>query len=199
MNVRTDEAAAERRRIVITHRTSRKEGREKLVEGCKTAACSAAFYAPFRTFNLTGLVGSRSIVYNGAVRGRLRVYEPKCRCNDRNVLSMRAHRSLHSGGTNPDGAAQAGTGNEHRVGRQLFQTEVPNGLLRSGVEAGVFWHGGRQLRIPYGIRPAPGLPARKPKDAPAAAQGLRFIKWRTHDGLHSAICFTARHDHAGVR
>lgn len=227
MNVRTDEAAAERQRNVIAHRTSWKEGREKLVEGCKTTACSAAFYAPFRTFNLTGLVGSRSIVYNGAVRGRLRVYEPKCRCNDRNVLSMRAHRSLHSGGTNPDGAAQAGTGNEHRVGRQLFQTEAhgvslrkpegthvivpdfanrysargktPDGLLHSGVEAGVFWHGGRQLRIPYGIRPAPGLPARKPKDAPAAAQGLRFIKWRTHDGLHSAICFTARHDHAGVR
>lgn len=81
----------------------------------------------------------------------------------------------------------------------LFQTEVPNGLLRSGVEGGILWRGGRQLRIPYGIRPALGLPARKPKDAPAAAQGLRFIKWRTHDGLHSAICFTARHDHAGVR
>lgn len=81
----------------------------------------------------------------------------------------------------------------------LFQTEVLDELLRSGVGVGVFRRDGRQLRIPYGIRPAPGLPARKPKDAPAAAQGLRFIKWRTHDGLHSAICFTARHDHAGVR
>lgn len=48
----------------------------------------------------------------------------------------------------------------------LFQTEVPNGLLRSGVEAGVFWHGGRQLRIPYGIRPALGLPAKQLEDTP---------------------------------
>ena len=57
---------------------------------------TSASYAPPRTFNLAGLVGSRSIVYNGAVRGWLRVYEPKCRCDGRNVLSMRAHRSLHS-------------------------------------------------------------------------------------------------------
>lgn len=166
MNVRTDEAAAERRRNVIAHRTSRKEGREKLVEGCKTAACSAAFYAPSRTFNLTGLVGSRSIAYNRAVRGWLRVYEPKCRCNGRNVLSMRAHRSLHSEGTNPDGAAQAGTENEHRVGRQLFQTEVLDGLLHSGVEGGILWRGGRQLRIPYGIRLVLGQRAKKPEEAP---------------------------------
>lgn len=91
MNVRTDEAAAERQRNVIAHRTSRKEGRENLVEGCKTTACSAAFYAPPKTFNLVGLVGSRRIVYNEAARGQRRMYESKYRCNDRNVLSP--HRS----------------------------------------------------------------------------------------------------------
>ena len=49
-----------------------------------------------KTFNLAGLVGSLRIVYNEAARGQRRVYESKYRCNDRNVLSLRAHRSLHS-------------------------------------------------------------------------------------------------------
>lgn len=127
---------------------------------------TVTFYAPPKTFNLVGLVGSRRIVYNEAARGQRRMYESKCRCNGRNVLSMRAHRSLHSEGTNPDGAAQAGTENEHRVGRQLFQTEVLDGLLHSGVEGGILWRGGRQLRIPYGIRPALGLPAKQLEDTP---------------------------------
>lgn len=50
--------------------------------------------------------------------------------------------------------------------RYSARGKTPDGLLHSGVEGGILWRGGRQLRIPYGIRPAPGLPARKPKDAP---------------------------------
>ena len=38
-------------------------------------------------------------------------------------------------------------------------------LLRSGVEVGVLWRDGRQFHIPYGIRLALGLPAKKLEEA----------------------------------
>ena len=38
-------------------------------------------------------------------------------------------------------------------------------LLRSGAEVGVLWRDGRQFHIPYGIRLALGLPAKKLEEA----------------------------------
>lgn len=48
----------------------------------------------------------------------------------------------------------------------LFQTEVLDELLRSGVGVGVFRRGGRQFRSPYGIRLVLGQRAKKPEEAP---------------------------------
>lgn len=49
-----------------------------------------AFYAPSKTFNLAGLVGSYHIVYNKKLADALRWYESLGHYNDMNVLSMHA-------------------------------------------------------------------------------------------------------------
>ena len=49
-----------------------------------------AFYAPSKTFNLAGLIGSYSIVYSKRLRDRLDKEESLCHYNSMNVLSMYA-------------------------------------------------------------------------------------------------------------
>lgn len=49
-----------------------------------------AFYAPTKTFNLAGLVGSYHIVYNEWLRDRIRKESSLCHYNTMNVLSMYA-------------------------------------------------------------------------------------------------------------
>lgn len=49
-----------------------------------------ALYAPSKTFNLAGLIGSYHIIYNSYLRDRIREYESLCHYNDMNVLSMHA-------------------------------------------------------------------------------------------------------------
>ena len=49
-----------------------------------------AFYAPSKTFNLAGLIGSYHIVYNKRLRDRLRKESSLCHYNSMNVLSMYA-------------------------------------------------------------------------------------------------------------
>ena len=49
-----------------------------------------ALYAPSKTFNLAGLVGSYSIVYNSWLRDRLEKEISLSHCNSMNVLSMHA-------------------------------------------------------------------------------------------------------------
>jgi cystathionine beta-lyase len=51
---------------------------------------TAAFYAPSKTFNLAGLVGSYHIVYNSYLRDRLLQYSGSTHYNAMNVLSMYA-------------------------------------------------------------------------------------------------------------
>ena len=51
---------------------------------------TVAFYAPSKTFNLAGLVGSYHIIYNKYLRERIRRYEALSHYNDMNVLSMHA-------------------------------------------------------------------------------------------------------------
>lgn len=47
-----------------------------------------AFYAPSKTFNLAGLIGSYHIVYNERLRDRLRKEASLCHYNSMNLLSM---------------------------------------------------------------------------------------------------------------
>ena len=51
---------------------------------------TAAFYAPSKTFNLAGLVGSYHIIYNKYLRDRVVSKGSKAYYNDMNVLSMHA-------------------------------------------------------------------------------------------------------------
>jgi cysteine-S-conjugate beta-lyase len=51
---------------------------------------TAAFYAPSKTFNLAGLIGSYHIIYNTYLRDRVRAQSSKPHYNDMNVLSMHA-------------------------------------------------------------------------------------------------------------
>ncbi len=49
---------------------------------------TAAFYAPSKTFNLAGLVGSYHIIYNDWLRERVLKESSLCHYNEMNVLSM---------------------------------------------------------------------------------------------------------------
>ena len=51
---------------------------------------TAAVYAPSKTFNLAGLVGSYHIIYNKWIRDRVEKVSSLCHYNDMNVLSMHA-------------------------------------------------------------------------------------------------------------
>ncbi len=51
---------------------------------------TVAVYAPSKTFNLAGLVGSYHIIYNSYLRDRVRAQSSKPHYNDMNVLSMHA-------------------------------------------------------------------------------------------------------------
>ena len=51
---------------------------------------TVAFYAPSKTFNLAGLVGSYHIIYNKYLRDRETATASKAHYNDMNVLSMHA-------------------------------------------------------------------------------------------------------------
>ena len=51
---------------------------------------TVALYAPSKTFNLAGLVGSYHIIYNRWIRERVEKESSLCHYNDMNVLSMHA-------------------------------------------------------------------------------------------------------------
>ena len=51
---------------------------------------TVALYAPSKTFNLAGLVGSYHVIYNDYLRDRVEASSSKCHYNDMNVLSMHA-------------------------------------------------------------------------------------------------------------
>ena len=51
---------------------------------------TVALYAPSKTFNLAGLVGSYHVIYDKSLRDRVTSRSSKCHYNDMNVLSMHA-------------------------------------------------------------------------------------------------------------
>lgn len=149
-----------------------------------------AFYAPSKTFDLAGLVGSYHIVYDQRLSDELKCYEAKCHYNDMNVLSMHALIGAYT----PQGrewmeqlkkVLEANIEladkffKSHVTGVNLQKPEgtyvvVPDftqwcqannknldELLRAGVEVGVLWRDGRQFHIPQGIRMSLGFPTKK--------------------------------------
>ena len=139
-----------------------------------------AIYAPSKTFNLAGLIGSYHIIYNKYLRDRIDHYASCTHYNDQNVLSMHALIGAYS-----DGGAewteelkQVLEGNCRHVSRYLNSVDGisatdPEGtymvfadctawcekhgktldeLLQAGWDVGVGWQDGRFFGGPCHIR-----------------------------------------------
>jgi cystathionine beta-lyase len=140
-----------------------------------------AFYAPSKTFNLAGLVGSYHVIYNRSVRERVQAIGQKTVYNAMNVLSMHAligayseegenwlHQLLEVLTKNIELAS--GFINTHLEGVSVFPAEGTymlfldcrdylkahdmsiDELLRKGWSYGVGWQDGRQFQAPGFIR-----------------------------------------------
>lgn len=148
---------------------------------------TAAFYAPSKTFNLAGLIGSYHIIYNPWIRDRIRKESSLSHYNSMNVLSMHALIGAYQpeGYEWVDELCQVLTENVEYVYRFILEhfdgvsVSKPQGtymlfldcegwckkhgrtideLQRAGVEAGVIWQDGRPFHGEYGIRLNVALP-----------------------------------------
>ena len=142
---------------------------------------TVAVYAPSKTFNLAGLIGSYHIIYNKYIRERVRKESSLPHYNDMNVLSMHAL----IGAYRPEGEEWLGELLQvlsdnvnyaydyikaHFKGVTLSKPEGTYMLFldctewckehgktidevqRAGVGVGVIWQDGRMFHGPYGIR-----------------------------------------------
>ena len=155
---------------------------------------TAAFYAPSKTFNLAGLIGSYHIIYNDWLRER-EVSEASLSCyNSMNVLSMHALIGAYGaeGEEWVDELCGVLSGNAnyavdfietHFSGITLAKPEgtymlflhcedwcrahgkTIDELLKLGTDVGVAWQDGRPFKDPYGIRMNLALPFSKVKEA----------------------------------
>lgn len=148
---------------------------------------TAALYAPSKTFNLAGLIGSYHIIYNPRIRNRVRKESSLSHYNSMNVLSMYALIGAYKpeGYEWVDELCQVLTENvdfAYQYIRERFQgvsVAKPEGtymlfldckewckehgktideLQRAGVEAGVIWQDGRPFHGEYAIRLNLALP-----------------------------------------
>ena len=150
---------------------------------------TVALYAPSKTFNLAGLVGSYHIIYNPWLRDRVR-REAKCtHYNSMNVLSMHALLGAYTpeGKHWVDELRQVLTENvdyaydyiqTHFEGVDLVKPEgtymlfldceqwckahgkTMDELEAAGIAVGVLWQDGRAFHGPYAIRMNLALPHR---------------------------------------
>ncbi len=146
-----------------------------------------AVYAPSKTFNLAGLVGSYHIIYNPYLRDRVEKQSSLCHYNSCNVLSMHALMGAYSkeGEVWVDELCQVLKQNvdyaceyiqKHFTGISLAKPQGTymlyldceawckahnkslDDLLRAGYEVGVIWQDGRLFHRPYAIRMNLALP-----------------------------------------
>ena len=155
---------------------------------------TTALYAPSKTFNLAGLTGSYHIIYNQALRDRIRAKGSKPHYNSINVLSMHAL----TGAYRPEGQewleelCQTLSGNVNYACDFISQpfegvsVTKPEGtymlfldctkwcaehqktiheLLRDGWKVGVGWQDGRPFHGPCHIRMNLALPLSRVKEA----------------------------------
>ncbi|MBQ6370988.1 MAG: aminotransferase class I/II-fold pyridoxal phosphate-dependent enzyme, partial [Firmicutes bacterium] len=155
---------------------------------------TVAFYAPSKTFNLAGLVGSYHIIYNDYLRERIWRQSSLSVYNAMNVLSMHALIGAYSsdGSLWVDELRQVLTGNVDyavdfiRANFKGVEVSRPEGtymllldcgewlsehgksldqLLLAGVEVGILWQDGRQFDRPDSIRMNLALPLSRVKEA----------------------------------
>lgn len=155
---------------------------------------TVALYAPSKTFNLAGLIGSYHIIYNKALRERVEKESSLCHYNSMNVLSMHALIGAYrpEGYEWVDELCQTLTGNvdyacdyiqKHFAGVRL---QKPQGtymlfldctdwcaahgksidqLLHAGWEVGVYWQDGRPFHGPCHLRVNLALPLSRVQEA----------------------------------
>lgn len=148
---------------------------------------TVALYAPSKTFNLAGLVGSYHIIYNDYLRDRIRRQSALCAYNHCNVLSMHALIGAYSAQGAQWVDALCGVLSKNAKDAYDFMTENFDGvslarpqgtymlylncknwcqkngrtmdeLLRAGVSVGVIWQDGRPFGDPWSIRINLALP-----------------------------------------
>lgn len=153
-----------------------------------------AMYAPSKTFNLAGLIGSYHIIYNSWLRDRVDKESSLSHYNEMNVLSMYALIGAYQpeGYELVDELRQVLTENVEfacdYIKEHFDEVEVskPQGtymlfldcekwckahgknmdeLERAGLEVGVMWQDGRPFHGEYGIRMNLALPLSRVKEA----------------------------------
>lgn len=155
---------------------------------------TVAVYAPSKTFNLAGLVGSYHIIYNKYLRDRVISKSSKCHYNDMNVLSMHALIGAYKpeGREWVDELCEVISGNVNfacdYIDRHFDGVEVskpqgtymlfldcgkwcrkhgktPDELQKAGWDVGVAWQDGRMFHGPCAIRMNLALPYSRVKEA----------------------------------
>lgn len=163
-----------------------------------------AIYAPSKTFNLAGLIGSYHVVYNQYLRDRLRKQSELSHYNHMNVLSMHALIGAYQqeGQAWLDELRQVLTGNVEYayeyINKNFKGVELakPQGtymlyldcekwcaekgitmdeLLRAGVAVGVIWQDGRPFNRPWSIRMNLALPRTLVEEAFARLTKYVFV------------------------
>ncbi len=155
---------------------------------------TVALYAPSKTFNLAGLVGSYHIIYNGYLRDRVLAKSAKSHYNSMNVLSMHALIGAYSqtGKEWTDALCRVLSGNVDYACTYLethfpeVEFSRPQGtymlfldftkwcekheksfekVLRGGWEVGVAWQDGRPFHGENAIRMNLALPKSRVEEA----------------------------------
>lgn len=155
---------------------------------------TVGMYAPSKTFNLAGLIGSYHIIYNDWLRDRVEKEGSLAGYNSQNVLSMYGLLGAYSleGEQWCDELTSVLSDNvnfaydyiqENFKGITLAKPQGTymlflhcedfckehsidmDTLIRKGWEVGVFWQDGRPFHDPYGIRMNLALPTTKVKEA----------------------------------
>ncbi len=155
---------------------------------------TVAVYAPSKTFNLAGLVGSYHIIYDKYLKDRVRANGSKSHYNNMNVLSMHALIGAYQpeGHRWVDELCQVLSGNinfacsfieEHFEGVQVSKPEgtymlfldcsqwcrdhgkTVGDVLEAGWKVGVAWQDGRMFHGPCAIRMNLALPLARVQEA----------------------------------
>lgn len=164
-----------------------------------------AMYAPSKTFNLAGLVGSYHIIYNSFLRDRVRKESSLSHYNNMNVLSMYALIGAYKqeGYDWVDELCQVLSENvnyaydfikENFEGVELAKPEgtymllldctkwcekhgqTIDDVLKAGAAVGVMWQDGRPFNHPCGIRVNLALPTERVKEAMRRLKEYVFCK-----------------------
>lgn len=155
---------------------------------------TVALYAPSKTFNLAGLIGSYHIIYNSWLRDRVEKESSLSHYNEMNMLSMYALIGAYKpeGYEWVDELCETLTGNiefayqyilEHFKGVEVSKPQgtymlfldceewcrahdmTIEQLQIAGLEVGVLWQDGRPFHCDYGIRMNLALPLSRVKEA----------------------------------